>query len=136
MSSQMSTWKPRIAAGARYKHEAIAEALKADIAAGLVEPGAALPPQRDIARALGVDLTTVTRALNEVRRAGLIEARTGSGTFVRAHPPVSEFAAGNGGVDLSMNMPPQPTGLPRRIADGLNVLLAGGGSQVLSYQET
>ncbi|MEK1852277.1 MAG: winged helix-turn-helix domain-containing protein, partial [Phyllobacterium sp.] len=74
----MTIWKPRFAASARYKHQGIVEALRADIAAGLIKSGDALPPQRDIARQLGVDLTTVTRALNEARRLDLIEARTGS----------------------------------------------------------
>ena len=132
----MSSWKPRIAENARYKHQAIAEALKADIAAGLIEPGTPLPPQRDIARTLGVDLTTVTRALNEVRRAGFIEARPGSGTFVKAQPPAPGANETPVGIDLSMNMPPQLPHLSRRIADGINALLAGGANTILSYQET
>ncbi|MEK1891314.1 MAG: PLP-dependent aminotransferase family protein [Phyllobacterium sp.] len=134
----MNIWKPRIAADARYKHQGIADALQADIAAGLIKPGDALPPQRDIARELGVDLTTVTRALNEVRQTGLIEARTGSGTFVKAaqavSPPTTAMRASE--LDLSMNIPPQPADLPARIANGIAALLGGGQSSFLSYQET
>lgn len=132
----MATWKPRIAASTRYKHQGIADALKADIATGLVKAGASLPPQRDIARVLGVDLTTVTRALNDVRRAGLIEAHPGSGTFVKAQPTALAATQGYAGIDLSMNMPPQPADLSGMIANGVSALLSGGASQFLSYQET
>ncbi len=132
----MTLWKPRIAATSRYKHQGIVDALNADIAARLLTSGDALPPQREIARQLGVDLTTVTRALNEARRLDLIEARTGLGTFVkqqavvRAAPPAAE-------LDLSMNIPPQPAEarLPERIAEGISALLAGPSSRFLSYQE-
>jgi len=136
----MTIWKPRIAAATKYKHQGIADALQTDIAAGLLKPGDALPPQRDIARQLGVDLTTVTRALNEARRLDLIEARTGSGTFVKAgviqpKPVATPLAAE---LDLSMNIPPQPVeaDLHNRIAARIAILLAGTSSQFLSYQES
>ncbi len=134
----MSLWKPRIEAHARYKHQGIADALKADITRGLIKSGDALPPQRDIARALGVDLTTVTRALNEVRRLDLIEARTGSGTFVKMRSGQRAAATPATELDLSMNIPPQPVGadLPGRIANGVGALLAGETARFLSYQET
>jgi DNA-binding transcriptional MocR family regulator len=134
----MTLWKPRIAANARYKHQGIADALKADIAAGLIKAGDALPPQREIARELGVDLTTVTRALNEIRHLDLIEARTGAGTFVKIPPDQPATATPAAELDLSMNIPPQPheAGLPGRIAHGVGVLLAGAPNHFLSYQES
>lgn len=136
----MAIWKPRIEAAARYKHKGIADALQADIIAGLITTGDTLPPQREIARTLGVDLTTVTRALNEARSLDLIEARTGSGTFVRAGPIHPKPAAPSVAVelDLSMNIPPQPAAadLHRRIAGSISALLEGASSHFLSYQET
>jgi DNA-binding transcriptional MocR family regulator len=134
----MTIWKPRITAAAKYKHQGIADALQADIAAGLLKSGDALPPQREIARELGVDLTTVTRALNEVRRLDLIEARTGSGTFVKIRPDQPATAPQAAELDLSMNIPPQPAeaGLSGRIASGISALLAGAPSHFLSYQES
>ncbi|RFB81587.1 PLP-dependent aminotransferase family protein [Methylovirgula sp. 4M-Z18] len=110
------------------KYLAIAQALIADIHAGRLAPGARLPAQRDLAKAFQVDLTTITRAFNEVRRQGLVEGHTKRGSFVRA--PVKERYAASadpaGIVDLSMNMPPQPAGalLRERIRDGLDALLA------------
>src|ERR1700745_2145106 len=87
----------------------IVEALTADIASGRLHRGQQLPTHRALADALGIDLTTVTRAYTEARRCGLTEARVGQGTFVaesmshlrHATRPGDEF-------DLSMNLPPQP----------------------------
>ncbi|SFI76649.1 MULTISPECIES: PLP-dependent aminotransferase family protein [unclassified Phyllobacterium] len=129
-------WKPRIAVDARYKHQGLADALRADIASGAVKSGDALPPQREIARELGVDLTTVTRALNEVRRSGHIEGRIGSGTFVKAPAVQAAVATQANELDLTMNIPPQPADLPARIANGIGALLANGQNRLLSYQET
>lgn len=126
-------WRPRIAEGVRLKYLGIVEALAADIASGRIGPGERLPPQRTIAEALGIDLTTVTRALNEARRRGLIEAQAGRGTFVRDRgsvgrpPPL---------VDLGMNIPPQPAMLRRAITAGTaEILAAPGGMLRLHYQE-
>ena len=80
----MLSWLPQIETADGPKYLAIAEALRADIRSGRLAAGARLPPQRLLAQALGVDLTTVTRAFNEARRLGLIDATTGRGSFVRA----------------------------------------------------
>jgi DNA-binding transcriptional regulator YhcF (GntR family) len=46
----------------------IADALQAAVADGSLKPGDRLPPQRQLAAQLDVDLTTVTRAYDEARR--------------------------------------------------------------------
>ena len=81
-----------------------------------------LPTHRALAKALGVDLTTVTRAYGEARRRGLTQARVGQGTFVAE--TLSLSTASGGGryrFDLSMNLPPEPleADLEGRIARGL-----------------
>jgi DNA-binding transcriptional MocR family regulator len=100
----------------------IVDALAADIATGKLVRGRQLPTHRALARALDIDLTTVTRAYGEARRRGLLEAQVGRGTFV------SETTARAAGdipfqvkIDLSMNLPPQPVeaNLDLRIAQGL-----------------
>ncbi len=63
----MSSWRPRLTDGARMKYLGIVEALEADLRSGRVRSGDRLPAQRAIAEALNVDLTTVTRAFNEVK---------------------------------------------------------------------
>lgn len=65
-------------AGARY-HQ-IADLITRAVRDGVLRAGDRLPPQRDLAHEMGVDLTTVTRAYNEVRLAGLLDARGAGGT--------------------------------------------------------
>ena len=60
----MPPWTPRLEPGNGPKYLAIAEALSADIRSGRLRPGERLPPQRLLAKEIGVDLTTVTRAFN------------------------------------------------------------------------
>jgi len=88
-------------------YTAIARALERAIQAGDLQPGDRLPPQRDLAKRLGVDLTTITRAYSVARTLGLIEGEVGRGSFVRARTEEDE----GGLVDLSMNLPPRPEGL-------------------------
>lgn len=102
-------WQPRLAGSARMKYLGIVEALEADIRSGHLARGERLPPQRTIAEALDVDLTTVTRAFNEARRRGLVEAQAGRGTFVSEKFDGRQPAeAARPLIDLSMNIPPQP----------------------------
>lgn len=49
---------------------------------GLLQPGAKLPNERDIARQLKTSRTAVRSALTMMERQGLIRRRVGSGTFV------------------------------------------------------
>jgi DNA-binding transcriptional MocR family regulator len=123
------------------KYLAIAEALLADVQSGRLKPGYRLPPQRQLAKALGVDLTTVTRAFNEARKNGLIEANTGRGSYVRGKSPERNNVAPAGSpiIDLSMNMPPQPPAakLRERIQEGIaGVLSSPHGLMHLHYQES
>ena len=64
----MLSWMPQIENESGPKYLAIAEALLADVQSGRLKPGHRLPPQRQLAKELGVDLTTVTRAFNETTR--------------------------------------------------------------------
>lgn len=106
----MPAWRPHLKHDGNLKYLGILEALEADIRSGALQPGERLPPHRVIAEALGVDVTTVTRAFNEAKSRGLVQATAGRGTFVSAgtqdaNPAGLENAAS---VDLSMNSPPQP----------------------------
>lgn len=65
------------------KYLAIYRALAAEIADGTHQPGAALPPQRQLADRFAVTLMTVRQALRALQDDGLVEARPGTGTFVR-----------------------------------------------------
>lgn len=133
-------WSPTLKDRRGPVYESIVEALSADIASGRLRRGQRLPTHRALARALGVDLTTVTRAYSEARRQGLTEARVGQGTFVaesRQRAPRS-VAAGIE-FDLSMNLPPEPieADLEGRILRGIEALQRDYGiSDFMSYQHT
>jgi GntR family transcriptional regulator len=51
---------------------------------GWLKPGDRLPTVRDVVASSGVNANTVLKAYRELERAGLLEARQGSGTFVKA----------------------------------------------------
>lgn len=76
------SWKPDREKLTRPVYLSLARQLKEDIASGCLAPGTRLPPQRELARFLGINFTTVTRAYKLCELKGLLRAVTGSGTFV------------------------------------------------------
>ena len=121
----MQDWNPDIRAAKGPKYLAIAQALSQDIAAGALAPGDRLPPQRALAQALGLDLTTVTRAYGEAQRLGLIEGSGRRGSFVRARPTLSPQMPTSDAGDTGMNAPPDGFGgtLVKAFRDSANLLL-------------
>jgi DNA-binding transcriptional MocR family regulator len=71
-----------VSSGAGPIYGRLAESLRANIERGDLPAGARLPPERPLAEALGVSRTTVVLAYARLRRAGLLESRQGSGTWV------------------------------------------------------
>ncbi|GGP70223.1 GntR family transcriptional regulator [Saccharothrix coeruleofusca] len=51
---------------------------------GWLSPGDRLPTVRDVVASSGVNANTVLKAYRELEMTGLVEARQGSGTFVKA----------------------------------------------------
>lgn len=100
-------WLSRVAALEGPTYRRIALALEAAVAEGELQAGDQIPAQREVARLVGVDFTTVTRAYGLARERGLIEGTAGRGTFIRSR--IYDDEAGL--VDLSMNLPPPPAGL-------------------------
>jgi GntR family phosphonate transport system transcriptional regulator len=72
---------------------AIAETLRAEIAAGHYAPGARLPTEAGLAARFGVNRHTVRRALAALGAEGLVHSRRGAGAFVAAPPP-AEYPLG------------------------------------------
>ena len=61
---------------------AIADAVERDMRAGILLPGERMPTHRELAKIVGVTVTTATRAYREAERRGLLTAIVGNGTFV------------------------------------------------------
>lgn len=130
-------WTPTITDRQGPLYQRIVNALAEDVAAGRLRQGQALPTHRALARALGVDLTTVSRAYAEARNQGLTEATVGRGTFIKAQPQPGARSA-SPGIDLSMNLPPQPAeaDLDGRLAKALAEVRAESGlAAYLTYQQ-
>lgn len=117
-------WAGRFAANGGPRYLQIVGFMEQAISDERLRPGDRLPPQRQLAEHLQVDLTTVTRAYGEARRRHLLEARGSAGSFVAA-PKVDLSQL----IDLSMNIPPPPAGID------LNDLLRQGMSQVLIHSD-
>lgn len=120
-------WRPDFSADGKPFYLAIADALAADIALGVAQPGEKLPTQRELAATLGLDLTTITRAYAEAARRGLIVGEGRRGSFVRGGPAETDAALAGSEAASGMNMPPEPEDgtLRRAIADGIAALLEG-----------
>ena len=54
---------------------------------GILDVGDQLPSVREVVAAVAVNPNTVLKAYRDLEREGLVEARAGQGTFVRALPP-------------------------------------------------
>ena len=68
----------------RRLYRRIADQIRTLIRNGEFAPGARLPPERDLARELGVSRPSVREALIALEVEGLVDVRIGSGIYVRA----------------------------------------------------
>lgn len=134
MQRAHKVWLPDLDGSSGPKYLSISQALGQDIEAGRLRAGDRLPPQRELADALGVDLGTVTRAYAEARRLGLIDADGRRGSFVREAGSIPADVAP---FDTGMNLPPLPlrSSLAERYTADLREILASpAAANRLQYQ--
>ncbi|MBB3228534.1 DNA-binding transcriptional MocR family regulator [Luteibacter sp. Sphag1AF] len=102
----------------------IVQGIESAVAEGSLRTGDRMPAQRHLARVLGVDLTTITRAYDEAKARKLLIARGALGTFVAA----AQFDLAQL-IDLGMNIPPMPEHVD------FAALLRQGIGQVLTHAD-
>jgi DNA-binding transcriptional MocR family regulator len=115
----------------------LAHALRRAIQAGVLPVGWQLPPERRLATDLAVSRTTITDALDELRREGLLTSRQGRGTFVAGAAPattamgtrVADHLSGGRGIDLASSNPADLSHLPPVEVDMSLLTAHGGGAQ-------
>lgn len=76
------SWKPDLGKMAGPKYVALAELLEEDIKSGKLKAGTKLPPQRELADFLDLNLSTISKAYKLCGQKGLVSASVGNGTYV------------------------------------------------------
>lgn len=76
------SWKPTLHRNEQPIYQALASQLESDIKSGTLQPGTMLPPQRELADYLDINLSTISRAFKLCEQKGLLSASVGRGTFV------------------------------------------------------
>ncbi|MBB2206182.1 aminotransferase-like domain-containing protein [Gluconacetobacter takamatsuzukensis] len=131
-------WRPDIPPPPGPLYSRLADAMERDVASGLLPAGSRLPPQRELAFALGLSIGTVTKAYAEAERRGLLVAQVGRGSFIRdASPDITiatsfdpapfapQAAPPAATIDLRCNVPPR-VGLSRALERAVADLAATG----------
>jgi GntR family transcriptional regulator len=67
-------------------HAQVASQIRRSIAEGDAKPGDRIPPAKDLAAVMHVNVNTVLRALRELRDEGLLDFRRGLGVRVAGTP--------------------------------------------------
>lgn len=76
------SWKPNLSGAAGPKYLALVRLLEEDVKNGVLKAGTKLPPQRELADFLNINLSTVSRAFKLCEQKGLLSASVGCGTFI------------------------------------------------------
>jgi DNA-binding transcriptional MocR family regulator len=87
----------------------VSSSIEKEIRSGMYPPGSRLPPQRQLATELGINVSTVSRAYKELQLRGLVIGSKRRGSLVTGGampnvetPPAS---AGSAVIDLTVNRP-------------------------------
>jgi DNA-binding transcriptional MocR family regulator len=135
MTETSHHWIRKLEESRKPAYLTIPDLIEEDLASGRLRPRDRLPGLRDLAEALNLNYTTVARAYAEARKRGLLDARAGSGTFVRGRTQTLPLAGGSG-IEMSMNMPPEPPALAARLRESAARLMREADPyQLLRYQD-
>jgi GntR family transcriptional regulator, transcriptional repressor for pyruvate dehydrogenase complex len=90
--------------------EEISEQLRRMILSGEYPPGSKLPPERELAKTLGVNRASLRESLKKLEHLGLVRIRQGDGTRVRNFMET-------GGIELVRHLLPLAAGKPEIFRD-------------------
>lgn len=93
----MTNWLPDLSTGSGPLYQRLADSIESDIDKGVIDAGAKLPPQRDLAYDIGTTVGTIGRAYQLLRERGLVSGEVGRGTYVlgqRVEAPKPDVEAG------------------------------------------
>ena len=84
--ARRAAWKPVVVRAIRPQrlYEQVAQRIEGLIRENDLRPGDRLPPERALAEQLGVSRPSLREAMIALETAGLVEVRTGDGTYVRS----------------------------------------------------
>jgi len=110
----------------------VANALRAEIAAGRLKPGARLANEVALAKALDISRPTLREAIRVLGRDGLLRIRHGIGTFVAEEPrliwgrldsmrSMTDLIRSVGGVPGDRDMAVEVVPAPEEVAGGLGI---------------
>ena len=101
------SWKPQKSQLERPYYLSLASLLEKDIQSGILKENTKLPPQRELADFLDLNLSTITRAYKLCELKGLLYAVTGRGTFVSSgiHAQDTFLDQNFPAIEMGMNKP-------------------------------
>lgn len=108
MATFAQRWSRALHASTTPAYLLIPQLITDDLRSGHLSPRDKLPTLRELAQMLDLNYTTVARAYAEARRRGLIDSKTGAGTFVKGQAPSLPLRNGTE-AEMTMNMPPEVT---------------------------
>ncbi|MGL5206889.1 MAG: PLP-dependent aminotransferase family protein [Acidaminococcaceae bacterium] len=85
------SWKPDFSQVTGPLYKIIAEKLEEDIRSGALTPGTKLPPQRELADFLDINVSTISRAFKLCEQKGIICSTIGNGTFIASDAAANPF---------------------------------------------
>jgi DNA-binding transcriptional MocR family regulator len=107
MNKTTQHWVKKLERSSKPAYLAMADLIAEDIRTGRLSARDRLPTLRELADDLGLNYTTVARGYGEARKRGLIDSRSGMGTFIRGTSPSLPLRGGSG-AEMTMNLPPEP----------------------------
>ena len=107
MTKLSQQWQRKLEASSKPAYLLLADLIADDIRTGRLTARDQLPTLRDLAADLRLNYTTVARGYAEARKRGLIDSRSGTGSFIRGSSPALPLRGGSG-AEMTMNLPPEP----------------------------